>query len=102
MADDPNAFGAGALMPDTPLPADPSLPLGSPELPQISRTRSDAMARIQALKIDIPFQQLLLKGDPHALAEVQKLQRIINSPTQTVVGGEPNPQEVQQRLDSWT
>jgi hypothetical protein len=99
---DPAAPGASALFGDTPAAPDPSLPLGTPDLPQISRTRSDAHGEIARLKGDAAFQQLLLKGDPHALAKVQTLQRIINSPTQTVVGGEPNPQEIEQRLSAWT
>jgi hypothetical protein len=101
MSDDPNAFGAGALMPDTPLPAE-QMPLPTPDMPAISRVRSDAMGRINQLKGDAAFQQLLLKGDAHALAEVQKLQRIINTGTATVVGGEPNPAEIQQRLNAWS
>jgi hypothetical protein len=100
MADE-TSFGAGALMPDTPLPPE-QMPLGTPDQPAISRVRSDAMGRINQLKGDAAFQQLLLKGDAHALAEVQRLQRIVNSPTQTVVGGEPNPAEIQQRLNAWT
>jgi hypothetical protein len=93
--------GVSSLMPDPPVPA-ADMPLGTPDLPAISRVRSDAMGRINQLKGDAAFQQLLLKGDPHALNEVQRLQRIINSPTQTVIGGEPNAQEVQQRLDTWS
>jgi hypothetical protein len=94
--------GVSSLMPDTPLPAvDPSLPLGTPELPQISRIRSDAMARITALKQDVAFQDRLLRGGMAELAEVQRLQKIVNSPTSTIVGG-VDPGQVQQRLDSWT
>jgi hypothetical protein len=99
MSDD-NTFGAGALMPDTPLPP-ADMPLGIPDQPAISRVRSDAMAQINALKGDAAFQERLLRGDMAALADVQRLQKIINSPTSTVVGG-VNPQEVQQRLDAWS
>ena len=100
MPDDPNVFGAGALMPDTPLPPE-QMPLGTPDQPAISRVRSDAMGEINRLKGDSAFLQELLRGSPEALARVQQLQRIVNSPTQTVVGG-VNPQEVQQRLDAWS
>jgi hypothetical protein len=92
--------GVSSLMPDPPVPA-ADMPLGTPDLPAISRVRSDAMGRINQLKGDAAFQQLLLKGDPHALNEVQRLQRIINSPTQTIVGG-VDPSQIQRRLDSWT
>jgi hypothetical protein len=104
MADEPLAPGgtpaASALMPDTPLPAE-QMPLGTPDQPAIGRLRSDAMAQINAYKADPIFQERLLRGDMAALADVQRLQKIINSPTQVVVGG-VNPQEVQQRLDTWS
>jgi hypothetical protein len=102
MTDIPAPPAASALMPDGATPPAEPLPLGTPDQPAISRVRSDAMGEINRLKGDAAFQQLLLKGDAHALAKVQQLQRVINSPTQTVIGGEPNPAEVQQRLDSWT
>jgi hypothetical protein len=102
MSTDPLTPVASALMPDGgTLPADPGI-MGTPDLSPISRMRSDAMARIQALKGDKPFQDLLLRGDPHALAEVQRLQKIVSSPTSTIVGSEPNPTEVQARLDTWS
>jgi hypothetical protein len=98
-ADELPTSGASALLGDAPA-VDPSLPLGTPELPQISRIRSDAMARILAAKADPVFQERLLRGDAAALADVQRWQKIINSPTQTIVGG-VDPGQVQQRLDSW-
>jgi hypothetical protein len=100
MTDTPAPPGASALLPDTPLPDKP-LPLGGPDWSPESRARSDAHAEIARLKGDSDFQQLLLKGDPSALAKVQQLQRTINTGSKTVVGGEPNPAEIQQRLDSW-
>jgi hypothetical protein len=82
-------------------PRDRPLPIvGTPELPALNRLRSDAMAKIAALKIDSAFQERLLRGGMAELAEVQRLQKIVNSPTQTIVGG-VDPGQVQQRLDSW-
>jgi hypothetical protein len=95
----PAPHGATALMPDTPLPATDT-PLGTPELPALNRVRSDAMASILAAKADPAFQERLLRGDKAALADVQRWQKIINSPTQTIVGG-VDPGQVQQRLDTW-
>jgi hypothetical protein len=98
---DNNTFDASAIG-GTPgdAPAAEPLPLGGPEWTPESRAISDAHAEIGRLKSDAAFQQLLLKGDEHALAKVQALQRTINSGSKTVIGGE-NQQEVEQRLSAW-
>jgi hypothetical protein len=59
------------------------------------------MAELARLKADSSFQQLLLKGDAHALNKVAQINRVVNSPTAVVVNGEPTSAEVQQRLDTW-
>ena len=101
MNDIPAPPGASSLIPDTPLLPPEQMPMPTPDMPAISRVRSDAMAQILAWKSDSGFQDRLLRGDKTALADLQRAQNIINSPTSTVVGG-VNPQEVQQRLDAWS
>jgi hypothetical protein len=84
---------ASALLGDTPAPA---------PVVETSAARASAMAEISRLKADPAFHQRLLRGEGDALNMVAQLQRTLNSPTQVVIGGEPNPAEIQQRLDSWT
>jgi hypothetical protein len=85
--------GASSLFGDTPAAPPPT---------ETSAARATATAEIARLKADPAFHQRLLKGEADALNIVAQLQRTLNSPTQVVIGGEPNPAEIQQRLDSWT
>jgi hypothetical protein len=51
--------------------------------------------------VDSAFQQLLLKGDPHALAKVAQINRVVNTPTSVTVNGEPTSAEAAARLETW-
>jgi hypothetical protein len=84
---------ASALLADTPAAPPPT---------ETSAARAHATAEIARLKADPAFAQRLLRGEGDALNMVAQLSRAINTPTAVIVGGEPNPAEIQQRLDSWT
>jgi hypothetical protein len=105
MVDD--TFGASAILGDAPATAtmlDGStvpLPPGTPDQPAIGVLRQQAMGRIAELKGSEEFRALLLKGDPNALAEVQRLEKIIKTPTGTFYGGQQTPAEVEQHAAGW-
>jgi hypothetical protein len=106
MAD--NTIGVSDLLgpaPDTVTLLDGStapLPPATPDQPdRMTAMRTNAMGEIARLKGDESFRRLLLQGDPHALAKVQQLDRIIKTPTGTFYGGQQTPAEVAQHQDAW-
>jgi hypothetical protein len=94
MANDPAPPAASALLGDTSATITPPV--------ETSAARAHATAEIARLKSDPAFAQRLLRGEGDALNIVAQLSRTLNSPTQVVIGGEPNPAEIQQRLNAWT
>jgi hypothetical protein len=111
MSNDDIPFTGGRSVPDSPATpgggapgASALLRNGAPSVvpTQTSAARATAMAEIARLKSDPAFHQRLLRGEGDALNIVAQLQRTLNSPTNVVIGGEPNPAEIQQRLDAWS
>jgi hypothetical protein len=106
MADDPT-FGASAIL-GTPPPTatmldgtQEPLPPATPDQPAIGVLRQQAMGRLQELKGNDEFRALLLKGDPHALNEMRRLERITKTPTGTFYGGVETPEQHEQHQQAW-
>jgi hypothetical protein len=105
MADD--TFGASAILGNAPATAtmlDGStvpLPPATPEQPAIGVLRQGAMGELARLKGNMEFQDLLRRGDPHAIAKVRQLELIIKTPTGTFYGGQQTPAEVEQHVAGW-
>jgi hypothetical protein len=102
-----DTFGASSILGNAPATTtllDGStvpLPPATPDQPAIGVLRQNAMGELQQLKGDAAFQDLLRRGDPHAIAKVNQLQRIVVSPTGTFYGGIETPQQAEQHQQGW-
>jgi hypothetical protein len=74
--------GSATLLDGTQVP----LPPATPDQPAIGVLRQQAMGRIAELKGNEEFRRLLLSGNAEALAEVQRLEKIVKTPTGTFYG----------------
>lgn len=77
------------------------LPPAQGDMPAIAVLRSQAMADNERRKGDPAVRERLLRGDAHELAEQQRINRILTSPTGTFYGGQQTEAEVEQHQQGW-
>jgi hypothetical protein len=77
------------------------LPAGTPDQPPLQVLRQQSMAEIQRLKGNEEFRRLLLAGNAEALATVQRLERVVKSPTGTFYGNEQTAEQIDQHQQAW-
>lgn len=108
MTDTPAPPGASSLLPSGEIPvatmldgSTVALPAGTPDQPPLQVLRQQSMGELQRLRGSEEFKRLLLAGDSNALATVQRLERIIKTPTGTIYGGQQTPEQIDQHQQAW-